>query len=179
MDVSANTITVDIADPGGRLTTTQRGWLRDRLGDAAAWLTGGSRRREGVAALDGSGEVRVRVVGDAEMAAAHERHSGVPGTTDVLTFDLRERPDGPLDVDVMVCADEAARQAASRGHAVEREVLLYAVHAVLHCLGEDDRDEASAARMHAREDEVLRAIGVGATFSVGAGTVGNEGGRAG
>jgi len=119
------------------------------------------------------------VVGDEEMAAAHARHSGVPGTTDVLTFDLREDPDGPLDADVMVCADEAERQAAARGHAVEREVLLYAVHAVLHCLGEDDRDEASAARMHAREDEVLRAIGVGATFSVGAGSVVNEGGRAG
>lgn len=169
MDEPGHTIAIDVADPGGRLTTTQRGWVRDCLSAAVAWLEGTRIRGDGSSPPEGVGEVRVRVVGDQEMAAAHERHSGVAGTTDVLTFDLRERPDGPLDVDVMVCADEAERQARARGHAVEREVLLYAVHAVLHCLGEDDRDEASAARMHAREDEVLSAIGVGATFAHDAG----------
>src|SRR6185369_8183115 len=96
----------------------------------------------------------VRVVGDEEMAAAHQRFSGVAGTTDVLTFDLTEAG-GALDVDLLVCFDEASRQAASRGHGVERELLLYVVHGVLHCLGHDDHEEAAAARMHAEEDRVL------------------------
>lgn len=74
--------------------------------------------------------------------------------------------DAPLDVDILVCADEAARQAAVRAVPVERELLLYIVHAVLHCLGEDDHDEASAGRMHEREDRILSAIGVGAVYSV-------------
>jgi len=43
--------------------------------------------------------------------------------------------------------------------------LLYVVHGVLHCLGHDDHDEAGYASMHALEDRVLYAIGVGATFA--------------
>lgn len=113
-----------------------------------------------------SGEVRVRVVADAEMAEAHERWSGVPGTTDVLTFDLREGGKGPLDVDLLVCADEAARQARARGIPAERELLLYVIHGVLHCLGYDDHDEPGAARMHAQEDRLLEAAGIGATYAV-------------
>jgi probable rRNA maturation factor len=106
--------------------------------------------------------VRARVVGDVEIARAHVSHLGEPGTTDVITFDLSEGPE--LDVDLLVCVDEACRQASARGHSVERELLLYVVHGVLHCMGFDDHDEAGALAMHRREDEVLSAIGVGRTF---------------
>jgi len=122
--------------------------------------------------LEAFGEVRVRLVRDAEMATAHERHCGVAGTTDVITFDLTEgaSADGQeLDVDLLVCVDEAERQAAGRGHALRNELLLYVVHGVLHCLGHDDHEDADAVAMHAREDEVLTAIGVGATYSSGRG----------
>jgi probable rRNA maturation factor len=99
------------------------------------------------------------------MAVAHERYSGIPGTTDVLTFDLRDEAAGPLDTDILICLDEAIRCGAERGHAANRELLLYVVHGILHCLGHDDHDDAGYARMHAREDEVLEAIGVGRTFA--------------
>lgn len=122
--------------------------------------------------LGAFGEVRVRLVGDSEMATAHERHCGVPGTTDVITFDLTEGGSASgeeLDVDLLVCVDEAERQAIGRGHALRNEVLLYIVHGVLHCVGHDDHEEADAVAMHAREDEILAAIGVGATYSSGRG----------
>lgn len=109
--------------------------------------------------------VRIAVVDDGRMAAMHERHSGVSGTTDVLTFDMREDGDGPLDVDIVVCIDEARRQADRRGHVVERELLLYILHGALHCLGHDDRDPDASAAMHVREDEILAAIGVGAVYA--------------
>lgn len=132
--------------------------------------------------LGAMGEVRVRIVGDAEMAQAHQRYSNTPGTTDVLTFDLAEgasrtvgtRPDmsvaaplapAPLDVDILVCIDEARRQGVSRGHAPERELLLYILHGVLHCLGHDDHDDEAFARMHSEEDRVLSAIGIGPVFA--------------
>ncbi len=118
-----------------------------------------------LASRDAVGEVRARVIDDTEMADAHQRWSGVAGTTDVLTFDLREDGRGPLDVDLLICADEARRQAEARGIAVERELLLYIVHGVLHCLGFDDHDEAESARMHAEEDRLLAAAGVGATYA--------------
>ncbi|MBK7403518.1 MAG: rRNA maturation RNase YbeY [Phycisphaerales bacterium] len=123
------------------------------------------RARDALAPLALAGEIRARLVDDQAMAAAHARWSGVPGTTDVLTFDLRDTAEGPLDVDLLLCTDEAARQAAPRGHTVAREILLYLIHGVLHCLGYDDHDEADAARMHAEEDRLLDAAGIGATYA--------------
>ena len=160
-----------------------------RLGQASlAWLT--QHTEKAVRHLGGAGEVRIRIVDDSEMAAAHEEFSGVEGTTDVLTFDLSDpsapRPDAKdpklgrsgdgrvvydLDTDIFACIDVAGRQTQgfSPGNIppspVDRELLLYAVHGVLHCLGMDDHDEAAAAAMHRVEDAVLTAIGVGPVYS--------------
>lgn len=115
-----------------------------------------------------AGEVRVRLVRDAEMATLHERHSGIPGTTDVLTFDLRENPGdprSPLDVDLILCVDEACRQAAARSIPVEHELTLYAIHGILHTLGHDDHSDDGYREMHAREDRILTVAGLGAVFS--------------
>lgn len=149
-------MSVALLDATGRVTGADQRWLLESAERAG---------RE----LGASGEVRVRVVADAEMAAAHERYSKVPGTTDVLTFDLADGlGGGELDLDILVCLDEAERQGASRGHEPRRELLLYIVHGMLHGLGYDDHDEADYARMHEVEDRVLAAIGVGVTFSRGA-----------
>lgn len=147
-----------------------------RLGDRGQWLTAHARRA--AAELGVLGEVRVRVVDDLAMTHAHQRWRGEEGTTDVLTFDYaapaasgalpvasRQSPVATLDADLLVCLDEASRQAAARGHAPERELILYVVHGLLHCLGYDDHDEAASAVMHQREDEVLTRIGVGATYA--------------
>lgn len=154
----ARGLSVDVTasrEAASDLDQSKRAWLADhasRIGEQ----------------LDLEGELRVRIVGDAEMAAAHDRHLGDPTTTDVLTFDLADGSaarGAPVDADLMVCLDEATRRAAEHGHAFERELLLYVVHGLLHCLGHDDHDEASFQRMHTLEDELLEAVGVGATFS--------------
>jgi probable rRNA maturation factor len=135
-------------------------------GNALHWLT--THAHAAMNALGARGEVRARIVGDDEMAAAHLKYSGIAGTTDVLTFDLRDdsAAGDPLDVDLWICIDEARRNAADRGLPVERELLLYILHGMLHCLGHDDHDEAAHLAMHTEEDRVLMAIGVGATFGV-------------
>ncbi len=110
------------------------------------------------------GEVRVRLLDDRAMSEAHERSMGESGPTDVLTFDL-DPGSGVLDVDLLVCVGEATRRAGEFGHPVGREILLYIVHGVLHCLGHDDHDEERARRMHEEEDRILGAIGVGAVYA--------------
>ncbi len=147
---------ISLSDPGRLLESAKAAWLADRAAAAASELAV-------------TGEVRVRLVTDAEMSLAHERFAGVPGTTDVLTFDLRtadEAADAPnaLDVDIYACVDEARRQALALGHDTPRELLLYIIHGILHCVGYDDHDDDACARMHREEDRVLEAIGVGATF---------------
>lgn len=151
---------------------------------ALAWLSEAGGRAVGL--LNVGGEVRVRVVEDAEMAAAHLEYAEVEGTTDVLTFDMSDRDENPevpernlgrlctvyerelfcVDTDILICFDEAVRQAARRGYPVEKELLLYIVHGVLHCLGWDDHDDEASEAMHAVEDEVLVKIGVGPVYGV-------------
>lgn len=134
--------------------------------DDARWLR--RNARAAMVVLEVAGEVRVRVVDDAEMARAHEQYTGATDTTDVLTFDLADGASARtriLDTDLLVCIDEAARQARARRIEPRRELLLYIVHGVLHCLGHDDHDDAGFARMHELEDRVLDEIGVGATFA--------------
>jgi len=113
------------------------------------------------------------------MTDLHKRSLGLPETTDVLTFDLLEpsekRPKRPtcspsggemlgIDTDIYVCVDEAARHSGPGGYPVERELLLYVLHGVLHCLGYDDHTDEGWEAMHRKEDEILTAVGVGAVF---------------
>lgn len=116
-------------------------------------------------------DLTVVVVGDAMMSELHGRFCGIVGTTDALTFDMSEprstgknRGNG-VEGEVYVCLDEARRRAAEIGHAVRRELLLYAVHGLLHLMGHDDHDPDGYRRMHAQEDRLLEAIGVGAAFA--------------
>lgn len=119
-----------------------------------------------------SGDVRVSVLDDAAMSKLHKDFCDIEGTTDVLTFDLSDGRNSDIDrvlitidTDIAVCLDEALRHATPGGYPVEHELLLYVVHGVLHCLGHDDHDPEQAAAMHRREDEILRAIGVGAVYA--------------
>lgn len=170
---TARTITADAAE-GGESEPPERvaGALPIRVElaiEAAglppaipAWLEEHARRAAGH--LGVGGVLRATLVDDARMAEAHERHCGVAGTTDVITFSYSNEP-GLLDADLLVCADEARRQAAARGIPIEHELLLYIVHGVLHCLGLDDHSDADAEEMHRREDGVFRALGLPPAYS--------------
>lgn len=204
---------IEIADPNALLPEAEARWLLDSATRVIGAIPGsgglvggrlGGLSMVGRSPADGvlSGEVRVLIVNDAEMSAAHLEYCEIEGTTDVLTFDMSEvevsddeitehdlsgvgvdertpqhaersafAPQLPiLDVDILVCADEAARQAGSHGHSVAQELLLYILHGTLHCLGHDDHDEVSHAAMHSAEDRVLAATGIGPTFAPGLGS---------
>lgn len=133
---------------------------------AAGWLEDQFVR---IAALAGvvRGQINFAIVDDERMAELHQQFSGEPGTTDVLTFDLRDEPgntEQPVEGDIVLCTDVAARQAQQRGHDTRLELLLYAVHGLMHLLGEDDHDPADYKKMHKREDDLLKKAGLGPVF---------------
>ena len=125
-------------------------------------------------------QISVALVNDDRMADLNELHLARKGPTDVLAFDLRDdeqddtrrakSTDGaaadnrPVEGEIIVSVDAAAREASRRGHSVDAELALYAVHGILHLLGYDDHDEHDAARMHKVEDEILRTVGMGVVY---------------
>ncbi len=101
--------------------------------------------------------IGIQIVDDATMIHLHRTWHDLETTTDVLTFETDV--EGPLDVDIAVCLDEAKRQATARGHCWQDELLLYVLHGLLHCCGHDDHTPADQARMYAAQDALLTAIG--------------------
>ncbi|MEM8874392.1 MAG: rRNA maturation RNase YbeY [Planctomycetota bacterium] len=110
-------------------------------------------------------ELSVALVGDKVMSELHGRFSGDPTPTDVLTFELdHDEQERCTEGEVIVCVAQARRTAAERGTDLADELLLYALHGTLHLCGYDDQSADDFRAMHAREDELLTEIGVGAVF---------------
>jgi probable rRNA maturation factor len=130
-------------------------FLRARLADAHRLLKPPLR------------ELSVALVNDARMSQLHREFMGLSGPTDVLTFPLEMTRDGNKATagEVVVCVPEARRRAKEHGVPVAHELLLYALHGMLHLSGFDDRTQAGFRRMHAKEDEILTHLGIGATFA--------------
>ena len=117
-----------------------------------------------------SGDLSIAVVGARRMATLHRQFSGVPGPTDVLTFDLGTNPrQRRLSGEIVVCADVARRAAAriatsSLRPAARAELALYVTHGILHLAGYDDHNPADFRRIHRREDFLLAQLGLGPVF---------------
>lgn len=108
------------------------------------------------------GTVGFAFVDDATMSSHHERFRGDRSPTDVLSFpdELGEAagsgPGGdaePYWGDVIICTDAAARQSRRLGHPYGHELMVLALHGVLHLLGHDHtRDGGEMVRL----EEALR-----------------------
>jgi probable rRNA maturation factor len=111
-------------------------------------------------------ELTIVFVNDRRMIELHERFMGLPTTTDVLTFAIdQDRRGRAVSGEVYVCLPEARRQAGLRGILLGHEVLLYALHGMLHLSGFDDRTHPEYRRMHRREDQILTRLGIGSVFA--------------
>jgi probable rRNA maturation factor len=102
---------------------------------------------DGTFGLQRLGAVEVAVVSDRLIARLHEQFMGVPGATDVITFEHGE---------IVLSADTAKREAAEHGHRVAEEMALYVVHGLLHLNGYDDREPGARARMHRVQERIWR-----------------------
>ena len=118
----------------------------------------------------------VVLVGDRRMSALHEAFMKIAGPTDVLTFPLELDDRGRATAgEVIVCVPEARRQAKVRKIEPRLEVLLYALHGMLHLMGHDDRTDRAFRIMHRTEDAILTELGFGPVFAATPPTAG--GGR--
>jgi probable rRNA maturation factor len=113
-------------------------------------------------------ELSLALVGDRIMSRLHQEFMGIDGPTDVLTFPLDQTASGRVvSGEVVVCVPEARRSAKRHKIIVQKELLLYALHGMLHLNGMDDRTDRDFQRMHRKEDQILQQLGVGPVFAPG------------
>jgi probable rRNA maturation factor len=111
-------------------------------------------------------ELSIVLLGDKAIGDLHQQFFNDPATTDVITFPIDQDTHGrTLSGELYLCVPMARRQAKLRNIPLEHELLLYALHGLLHLSGYDDMNEADYKRMHAAEDRILQRLGVGKIFA--------------
>ena len=111
--------------------------------------------------VEGACALGIAFVPGDEMRALNAEHRGLDEVTDVLAFPLDGRdalPDGLERQlgDVVVCFEQAERQAGEAGLTPAAEVRTLVVHGLLHLLGHDH--EADAGEMLARQGELTAVL---------------------
>jgi len=110
-------------------------------------------------------ELSIAIVNDARMSDLHAQFMGIHGPTDVLTFPIDQDASGHVTSgEVIVCLPQARRQAKQHRIPPRLELLLYAIHGMLHLLGYDDRTARDFHTMHRTEDDILTQLGFGPVF---------------
>lgn len=103
----------------------------------------------------GDAECGLVLVNDRHMARLNKRYRGAAGSTDVLSFPMREGPFTSLSPallgDVVISAETANRQARAAGRSLREELAALLVHGLLHLLGYDHQTPSGARRMRQLE----------------------------
>ena len=103
----------------------------------------------------GEAECGLLLVDDRTMARLNERYRGIAGSTDVLSFPMREGPFESLSPgllgDVVISAETADRQARETGRPLLEEVAALVIHGILHLLGYDHQTPSEARKMRRLE----------------------------
>lgn len=104
------------------------------------------RRRRRDAEIASVSTVLVSIVGDKRMAQLHQEFCGVPGPTDVLTFQHGE---------IIISAQTARRQARTFQNSLNQELRLYLLHGLLHLCGYSDQSRRERLNMERAQEELF------------------------
>ena len=101
--------------------------------------------------------VSVVVIGDKRMRSLNRDALGHDYVTDVLSFDHGDSPEG-RQVEVIVCAPHAEREARAHSVPFKQELARYVVHGCLHCNGHDDTTQAQRNAMWMAQEQVMKRL---------------------
>lgn len=115
-------------------------------------------------------EISVALVDDPEIHRVNREFLNHDFPTDVISFLLSALPPGRpqtpwpadflLEGELVIGADTAVRDAAQHGWSPGAELILYAVHGLLHLCGYDDLTDDARPLMRNRERELLTELGL-------------------
>lgn len=116
------------------------------------------------AVLEGEGipasKVGLAFVDNAHIHRLNKQFLNHDEPTDVLTFPYSTPKAKKLEGEVVIGYEVAEEYAADRGHAVDRELILYVIHGCLHLCGYDDTTAKAERLMRAKEREYLAKLGL-------------------
>jgi probable rRNA maturation factor len=118
--------------------------------------------RDILAAEKADSGVDVILIDDEFMKQLNRKFTKRKGTTDVLSFGMREDEGGATEYpslgDVYVSLDQAKRQADEYGVDFEEEVARLVAHGILHLLGYDHAGKSGASLMKETEEMYLKKL---------------------
>src|SRR5437588_7134206 len=124
----------------------------------------GRMREVARAVLDGEGiadyEITLAFVDNPTIHQLNKRYLDHDEPTDVLSFPMSRPGSKQLIGELVIGAEVAQAEAASRGHDVQAELALYVIHGLLHLCGYGDKSLAEAQEMRERERHCLRLVGL-------------------
>jgi probable rRNA maturation factor len=104
--------------------------------------------------------ISLAFVDNATIHQLNRRYLGHDEPTDVLSFPLSDPGQRQLQGELVIGAELARDEAASRGHDVGAELALYVIHGLLHLCSYDDKTAEKAEKMRQRERHYLKALGL-------------------
>ena len=113
-------------------------------------------REEGVS----EAEITLAFVDNPTIRQLNKRYLDHDEPTDVLSFPLSRPGSKQLIGELVIGAEVAQAEAASRGHDVQAELALYVIHGLLHLCGYGDKSPAEAQEMRERERHYLSLVGL-------------------
>ena len=164
---------INYSDENDRLTPEI--WnLINQAADVATEAELGEKLSErGTSAAEADAEVGVSIVTDDEILELNREYREKDSVTDVLSFPQFENRDDIADAlaaaddystllgDVVICYEQAMRQADEYGTGASREIVYLFVHSMMHLMGYDHMNEEDKKVMRAHEEAVLEEIGLG------------------
>jgi len=108
-------------------------------------------------ALEGGGQVTIRLVDAGEGQALNAKYRGRDYATNVLSFPYDTEP--RLSGDLVICPEVVAREALEQGKTLDAHYAHLVVHGMLHLQGFDhEAGEIDAERMENEETRILAAL---------------------
>lgn len=110
------------------------------------------------------GQVILTIVSPEEIQQLNREYRQVNRVTDVLSFPQYVSPDEiPADSmyllgDVVICMEQAVKQAEEYGHSIQRELVYLFVHSIFHLFGYDHMEEEEKQAMREAEEAVMKQI---------------------
>ncbi|HCC23481.1 TPA: rRNA maturation RNase YbeY [Candidatus Falkowbacteria bacterium] len=101
-------------------------------------------------------ELTIVFVGDKKIRDLNRKYRAKDNVTDVLSFTDGELEAGMIYLgDIFIDGAQARRQAKEKGISERKEILILAIHGILHLLGFDHVKKAEAFEMEALELGIL------------------------